>query len=58
MKVIVILLVVGLLLGTCCIAADTPEEEPLSADLPEEPGTNGDPAPCGGGSGNGGGAPG
>ena len=58
-KVIVILLVLGLLLGTCCIAADTSEEEPFSdPDLLGDPGTGDGPAPCGGGSGNGGGAPG
>ena len=54
MKVIVILLVLGLLVGMCCIAADITEEEFNSGDYVDEPESGDNPSPCGGGNGNGG----
>jgi len=60
-KVLALLLVVGFLIGTFAVAADVCEESSFQKDVDysgESPGDNGGPAPCGGGNGNGGGAPG
>ncbi|MBU6998467.1 MAG: hypothetical protein HXS41_13015 [Theionarchaea archaeon] len=64
-KILVLLLLVGVLVGTSVMAAeaygDVPSDE---TELPEDPAPGvvppppGDPLPCGGGGGNGGGAPG
>ena len=56
-KVIVILLVVGLLIGVSCITADTIKEEPFHETALSDESNTDNPSPCGGGSGNGGGAP-
>ena len=56
-KVLAVLLVVGLLIGICCVAADTGEEEFSCVDFTGEP-ENSNPSPCGGGTGDSGGAPG
>ena len=57
-KVLAVLLVVGLLIGICCVAADTSEEEFDCVEFTGESGDNGgNPSPCGGGNGNGGGIP-
>jgi hypothetical protein len=55
-KVLVVLLVVGLLIGICGVGADTIEEGEC-VDVAGEP-KDSNPSPCGGGTGDSGGAPG
>jgi len=56
-KVLAVLLIVGLLIGVCCVAADTSEEEFCCVEFTGESGDT-NPSPCGGGTGDSGGAPG
>jgi hypothetical protein len=56
-KVLAVLLIVGLLIGICGVAADINEEEFNCVDVTGEPGDS-NPSPCGGGTGDSGGAPG
>ena len=56
-KVLAVLLIVGLLIGVCCVAADTSEEEFDCVEFTGESGDTSGPSPCGGGNGDGGGIP-
>ncbi|MBU7022659.1 MAG: hypothetical protein HXS40_00710 [Theionarchaea archaeon] len=61
-KILVLLLLIGILIGTSVLAVEASGDTPSDSTGPEIPTsvnvTPGGPLPCGGGGGNGGGAPG
>jgi hypothetical protein len=61
-KILVLLLLIGVLIGTSVLAVEASGDAPSNSTEPEGPTsenvTPDGPLPCGGGGGNGGGAPG